>query len=64
MVCVVKECKPNDLGDMLITLKVFKYDISPPIEEVKASMPVMRLNYVVKQTMDANLKTNMQPNVN
>lgn len=27
-------------------------------------MPVMRLNYVVKQTMDANLKTNMQPNVN
>ncbi|QCD79335.1 hypothetical protein DEO72_LG1g2974 [Vigna unguiculata] len=99
MACVVKECKPNMLGDMLITMKdpsdivkasihnkvlkdakfgsdivvgsvlllkeVFKYDISPPTEEeVKASLLVMRLNYVPKQTIDEHMETNVQSNLN
>ncbi|XP_027911556.1 uncharacterized protein LOC114170270 [Vigna unguiculata] len=118
--CVVKECKPNDLGDMLITIKdptdtakgnlhnkvlsdrefgsdigvgfelllkeiaifrpfgylkitlrnivkVFKYDITHPTkEEVKISMLVVRLNYVVKQNVEANTHTsiNFNPNAN
>ncbi|XP_027907620.1 uncharacterized protein LOC114166932 [Vigna unguiculata] len=121
MACVVKECKPNGLGDMLITMKdpsdiakasihnkvlkdaefgsdvavgsvlllkevavfkhprliqylnitlrnivkVFKYNISPPTEEeVKASLPVVRLNYVPKKTVDQNKETNVQSDLN
>ncbi|XP_027911476.1 uncharacterized protein LOC114170191 [Vigna unguiculata] len=118
--CVVKECKPNGLGDLLITIKdptdtakaslhnkvlsncefgsdigvgsvlllkevaifrpfgylnitlrnivkVFKYDITHPTEEeVQTSMPVVRLNYVVKQNVetDAQPSKNSSPNAN
>ncbi|QCD99328.1 hypothetical protein DEO72_LG7g609 [Vigna unguiculata] len=112
--CVVKECKPNGLGDMLITIKdptdtakaslhnkvlsdrefgsdigvgsvaifrpfgylnitlrnivkVFKYDITHPTEEeVQTSMLVVRLNYVVKQNVEANAQPsiNSSPNAN
>ncbi|QCE03581.1 hypothetical protein DEO72_LG8g1606 [Vigna unguiculata] len=118
--CVVKECKLNGLGDMLITIKdttdtakaslhnkvlsdrefgsdigvgfvlllkevaifrpfgylnitlrnivkVFKYDITHPTEEeVKTSMHVVRLNYVVKQNVEANAhpSINSNPNTN
>ncbi|QCD99767.1 hypothetical protein DEO72_LG7g1053 [Vigna unguiculata] len=77
--CVVKECKPNDLGDMLITVKgsvhnkvlkdaKFGIDIGVGsvllLKEVKASMPVVRLNYVVKPTIQPNVDSNVQRNEN
>ncbi|QCD78066.1 hypothetical protein DEO72_LG1g1695 [Vigna unguiculata] len=58
-------------GYLNITLrnivKVFKYDITHPTEEeVQTSMPVVRLNYAVKQNVetDAQPSKNSSPNAN
>ncbi|QCE03707.1 hypothetical protein DEO72_LG8g1732 [Vigna unguiculata] len=60
--------KPEKMTYYLnITLRniVFKCDINLPTEEqVKASMPIVRLNYVVKPIVQANVDTNVQPKEN
>ncbi|QCD93421.1 hypothetical protein DEO72_LG5g1496 [Vigna unguiculata] len=56
-------------GYLNITLrnivKVFKYETTHPTEEeVQTSMPVMRLNYVVKQNVEANAQPSINSNPN